>query len=333
MAKKEFFPIMILKKTFHIPTNLPYFIQLDVTTFCNLSCEMCPRRHVNQEITHINFEKFKKIVDRLKGVEEISLTGLGEPLTYPRIYDAVRYCKSKGLCVKITTNGLLLDKDEKLKELILSGLDTISFSIESIEDSNNDGKSHRNSKTVQHIERLIELKRELAFSTPKIAIQSVLIKNKEQDIYKIIEWGAQHDIDRINVLRMTLYFDTGLERPSRKEEKKIFKEFTRLRKKYKIRIDCLQDQFYTGLKGFLYKYFKYFLGLDTFCVRLLDYPYITQNGDMIPCCILIKYKFGNILESDIKDVWHGERFNYFRKNHNNVELCSKCDNLRIKQRV
>ena len=187
---------------------------------------------------------------------------------------------------------------------------------------------------MQHIiERLIELKEELGFTTPKVVIQSVLIKNREQDIYKIIEWGAQHNIDRINVVRMTLYFDTGLERPSREEEKKIFKEFARLRKKYKIRIDCLQDQFYTGLEGFLYKYFKYFLRLDTFCVRLLDYPYITQNGDMIPCCVLQDYKFGNVLESDIEDVWHGEKFNYFRKNHNNVERCSKCDNLRVRQLV
>ncbi len=90
MIKKESFPMRILKKIFHIPTKLPYFIQLDVTSFCNLNCEMCPRKHVNQEVTHINFEKFKKIVDRLRSAEEISLTGLGEPLTYPRIYDAIR---------------------------------------------------------------------------------------------------------------------------------------------------------------------------------------------------------------------------------------------------
>ncbi len=332
MIKKESSLMRIFKKIFHIPTKLPYFIQLDITSCCNLSCEMCPRHHVDQKPTHIDFDTFKKIVDRLEGAEEISLVGLGEPLVYPRIFEAIRYCKSKGLIVKTTTNGLQLNSDEKLKDLISSGLDTVSFSVESIDDKSG-GKSHENSKTVQHIERLIELKRELGSDTPKIAIQSVLIKGREKDLYEIIKWGARHNVERVNVLRMTMYFATGLERPNMVEEKIIFKELARLRKKYHVRIDCLQDQFFTGLKGFLYKLGKRFLGLDSACVRLFDYPYITQSGDMIPCCILIDHSFGNILENDIEDVWLGDKAKSFRKNHNKVDLCSKCDNLRIKQIV
>ena len=234
---------------------------------------------------------------------------------------------------KVTTNGLLLNSDEKLEMLVSSGIDTISFSIESIDEFERNEQVHHNQITLKHIKRLVEIKKALGAKTPKIVLQTIMIKNKENDIYDIINWAVRHGINRVNILRMTKYFETGLARPNIKEEKEIFKHVAKLRKKYKIRIDCLQDQFYTGMKGYLYKYFKYFLRLDSFCVRLLDYPYITRDGDMIPCCVLPDYKFGNILEENIKDIWLGEKFNTFRKTHNNIEICSKCDNLRVRQIV
>lgn len=329
--KSEPFSLMVLKRFLHMPTKLPYFIQLDITNACNLTCEMCPIHHVDIEKTHIDYETFTKIIDRLKGVKEISLVGLGEPLTHPRILDAIKYCKSKGMIVKITSNGLLLNSDKRIKDLILSGLDTISFSVESVNDSSTDGVAHRNEEVLACIKRFCELKEEMNVDTPKIALQTVLFKDRENDVYDVIKWGANNDIHRINVLRMHMYFDTDLERPDRAGEKKVFKEFARLRKRYNVRIDCLQDQFFTGLMGFMYKHFKYFMRMDSCCTRLLDYPLINHNGDMLPCCVLPNNKLGNVLEKDIEDVWHGLKFKNFRRNHHKVEICSKCDCWRVNQ--
>jgi len=294
---------------------------------------MCPRHHVSTKPKHGDFELLKRIIDRLEGAEEISLVGLGEPFTHPMFSDIVKYSKTKGLLTKVTTNGLLLNSDEKLELLILSGLDTISFSIESIDEFERSEQVHNNLVTLKHIKKLIEIKKILDAKKPKIVLQTIMIKNKEKDIYDIINWADRYGIDRVNILRMTKYFETGIERPNTKEEKKIFKQVAKLRKKHKIRIDCLQDQFYTGVKGYLYKHFKKFLRLDSFCMRLLDYPYITRDGDMIPCCVLPDCNFGNVLERDIKDIWLGKKFNMFRRTHNNNKICSKCDNLRLKQIV
>lgn len=324
---------MALRKILHRPTRFPYFVQVDITNICNLGCTMCPVHYAGIEKTHIDYEIFKKIMDNLDGVKEIDLVGLGEPLCYPRIIDAIKYCKSKGMVVKITSNGLLLNNDDLIKKLILSGLDSISFSIESISDANPDKVAHRDSRVLSNIERLIKLKEDTNYSTPKISIQTVLFKNREHDVYEVIKWGARHSVNRINVLRMQMYFNIDAQRPDSREEKVIFNEFAKLRKKYKVRIDCIQDQFFTGLKGFLYKYFKYFLRLDSFCIRLIDFPVISQKGDMVPCCVLSNYKFGNILEERIEDIWHSEKFNKFRKDHNQVEICSKCDCWRIKQLI
>ncbi|MBU1863843.1 MAG: radical SAM protein [Candidatus Omnitrophica bacterium] len=323
--------MLVLKKILHKPTRYPYFAQIDITNVCNLQCRMCPIHYLGIEKTHIDYEIFKRIVDNLGEIEEVALTGLGEPFTHPRIIDAIRYCKKRGLVVKVTSNGLLLRNDSVIKELIVSGLDAITFSVDSIQSHEKDSIAHRDATVLDNIERLIKLKKELRSETPRINIQTVLFKNRENDIYDVIKWSAVRPIHRVNVLRMHLYFDIDEKRPTREEEKRIFREFAKLRKKYNVRIDCIQDQFFTGIMGWVYKYFKYFLRLDSCCIRLLDYPLISQKGEMLPCCVLPECSFGNVLEEDIKRIWHGKKIAAFRKTYNTVERCSKCDCWRIKQ--
>lgn len=328
----ESFAIRAMKKIMRVPVAFPYFVQLAITDACNLNCGMCPRHHVGIEPKGMEYSTFTRIVDRLKGVREISLVGLGEPFIYPKIFEAIKYCKSKGMIVKITTNGLLLDSDEKRRRLIDSGLDLISFSTESATSSSVvDTSAHSNSAVLEHIHELIGLRRKMTSPRPKIVIQPVLIKGKEDELYKLIAWAAREGVDRVNVIRMTVYFETHLARPDEREEKIIFREFSRLRRCLKIRIDCIQDQFYTGPAGFLYKYGKCFLRLDSFCTRLLDYPYITREGDIVPCCVLPKEIFGNILEQDLRTIWRGERFSRFRREHRSFPICSRCDNFKLKQ--
>lgn len=330
----ESFIVRTAKKALHIPTSLPPFVQIEITNICNLRCKMCPRHHVSFAEQHMDMETIRNIIDRLEGVSEVSLVGLGEPLANPRLTDAIRYSRSRGLKVKTTTNGLLLTSDQKCEELIDSGLDSITFSLESIHDEPDaHSAAHQNSRAVRNIKRLIALRRKRGSGTPRITLQAIMIRSHEQDIYDISRWGATHGVDRINVIRMTVYFETGMERPNEEEERAIFKELARLRRQLGIRIDCIQDQFYDGLTGFVYKHAKPLLRLDAHCPRLLDYPYITMNGDVTPCCVLPEYSFGNILKTGLREIWHGTLINNFRENHHTVETCSKCDNFRLKQLI
>jgi MoaA/NifB/PqqE/SkfB family radical SAM enzyme len=307
---------------------------LEITNVCNLACEMCPRHHVDVPHEHMDFGVFKQIVDRLDGTEEISLVGLGEPFCHPRIFDAIAYCKQRGMIAKVTTNGLMFNSEQKLEQLIESGLDTLSVSIERIEeDGTSDDKVHRNTDALTAVRKLIELKKARGVDHPKIVFQSVMVQGKFEDLAGAISWGAEQGVDRVNVLRMTKYFETGLERPDELEERQVFSKLAQLRKELPIRIDCMQDQFYEGWKGALYKRFKYLLRLDSYCVRLLDYPYITLQGDVIPCCVLQDITFGNLLEKSMDEIWTGEAICDFRRNHDSTPTCSTCDNMRLKHRV
>jgi MoaA/NifB/PqqE/SkfB family radical SAM enzyme len=320
----------VVKTIFNIPENLPNYAQIEITNLCNLECPMCFKHFIDVEIKHMDFEVFKKVIDKLKGVYTITLCGYGEPLIYPRIFDAIRYCKENGFDVELTSNGLLLNKDERIKELVSSGLDSISFSFESIKEVN--GIAHPNLEALSYIKELIGLRKKLNLKAPVITLQTLMIKNKERNFFDVIEWGALNGVDRINVARFEqLNTLTDVERPNIEEEKEIFKQFSYLRKKYGIRIDCLQDQVYTGAKGFLYKNFKYFLRMDEQCIRLRDFVYINVDGDVRPCCALVKSKIDSLLENDLKDIWVSKNYIHFRKNYYKVPWCSKCDFAKLKQ--
>jgi len=330
-SKNIFLFLRIIRKILHIPEHLPRFVQISFTNHCNLSCAMCIRNYIDVEKRHMQWDDFTTIVGKLDGVEQISLAGMGESLTHPRIFDAIRYCRKHGFKTQLTTNALLLDTDDIRTRIIESGLERISFSIESVRSDYAMG--HANTKVHANIQRLIELKKTLHVSHPKVTLQPILFSDKIEDVYEIIRWGAEHEVDRINVVRVDLRFVPNLKRPTVQEERNIYRKFAALRKQYNIRIDCLQDQIFDGVLGFLYKHGKKLLRLDSWCYRFQDFIYINVNGDVHPCCYSKEQIMGNLLKNDLRSIWHGERFRHLRSNQSQYAYCKKCDFLRLKQLV
>lgn len=318
-----------IRRIAHIPEKVPKFVQISFTNHCNLSCKMCIRNYIDVDRRHMHWEDFTRIVDKLNGVEQISLAGMGESLTHPLLFDAIKYCKIKGFKVQLTTNALLLESIETVGRLIQSGIDSLSFSLESVLEDYKIG--HNNTKSVKNIERLIEMKQKFKSNTPKIVIQPILFKDKVKDIYEIIKWSAKKDIDRINIVRVDLRFVQNMKRPSVTEERNIFRTFDKLRKRYNVRVDCLQDQIFDGITGYIYKHTKRLLRLDTWCYRFQDFIYINVNGNVHPCCFSEEQVMGNLLEQNLSEIWRGNRFNHLRRNQESFSYCRKCDFLRLKQ--
>ncbi|MBC8551051.1 MAG: radical SAM protein [Candidatus Brocadiales bacterium] len=318
-----------VKKIAHIPETLPKYVQISLTNYCNLSCTMCIRNYIDVDRRHMPWDDFVEIVDKLEGVEQIALAGMGESLTHPKIFDAVKYCKEKGYKVQLTSNALLLGQNDNIEKIIQSGIDSMSFSVESV--SKDYELGHNNSEAARNIENLIKRKNILNSETPKVVIQPILFKEKVNDVYEVIEWAKKIGAQRVNIVRVDLRFVSNMSRPNVDEEKKIFKEFARLRKKLDFRIDCLQDQVFDGLQGFFYKHTKHLFGLDSWCYRFQDFVYIDVNGNVHPCCLDKDQIVGNLLEESLADIWRGKKFNYLRENQEKFTYCQKCDFIRLKQ--
>jgi cyclic pyranopterin phosphate synthase len=112
------------------------YVRIAVTKACNLRCSYCLREdhdEPDQGSTRLDTGQIASLIGLLgdMGIRKIRFTG-GEPLLRRDIAELVRLAKTTpGIeDVKLTTNGVLLDKH--LDRLIEAGLDGINLSLDTL---------------------------------------------------------------------------------------------------------------------------------------------------------------------------------------------------------
>ena len=104
-----------------------------LTRGCNLRCDFCYVKNAGYAADdRIKYEDLVKIVDFCceAKVKFIFFTG-GEPLTYPRLPEILRYIKTRPhpITTAVATNGVLLENRELCETLIDSGVGYIDVSM------------------------------------------------------------------------------------------------------------------------------------------------------------------------------------------------------------
>ena len=161
--------------------KFPLFIDVEVTSDCNLKCPFCATTFRGKRIKKgfMTLDTVKKIID--EGVSN-NLYGVkfnirGEPLLHPQIHEFISYAKQKGLIdVYFNTNALLLSEDVSAR-LIEAGLDRLSISFEGytkdVYERRRVGSDFE--KVLKNIENMQALKRRLGVQYPKIRVQTVML--------------------------------------------------------------------------------------------------------------------------------------------------------------
>lgn len=165
--------------------NFPLFIDIEVTSSCNLKCPFCATTFRGNKIKKgfISFDAVKKIIDEgsANNLYGVKFNVRGEPLLHHQIHKFIKYSKDKGLVdVYFNTNAVLLS-GEVSRKLIDAGLDRVSISFEGntkdIYESYRVGADYET--VLSNIKNLQSLKKELGVQHPKIRIQTVMLPELE----------------------------------------------------------------------------------------------------------------------------------------------------------
>lgn len=128
-----------------VPLTAPLSLFIFPTTFCNFKCVYCGHSlgHVKMKEQYgfspenMSMDTFQKTVEQLKQfdtkIDQISLTGHGEPLLNPHMDKMVSALKKADVTkrIEIITNASLLTK-ELSRKLIDGGLDCLRVSIQGV---------------------------------------------------------------------------------------------------------------------------------------------------------------------------------------------------------
>ena len=317
------------------PLFTPSMIQLEPTNKCNLKCQMCHRSILfPSKIGEMSFFNFRKIVDPLiPSLESVRLQGEGEPFLCKDIFKMIRYLKTKSVHVNTVSNATLLTK-ELCRNILLSGLDEISFSIDGA--TKETYEQIRTGANFEHVTENIKTLTTLAANSTspnlKICAFVVAMKKNMHELPGIVD--LVHKLGIRNLWVQDVQFqqlDAGL--ATRKEslraiagqdntEKKRIEQYLRMAmdrvNKYGMEIIT-----YGGKSVFNRLKIP---GARTKCSWPWTSAYVTWDGFVSPCCIPSTYYCGNLLQESFKKIWSNGKYRHFRSRLKRGPLPHQCIN-------
>lgn len=117
--------------------DTPVYVQFYITARCNLTCKQCNIIYANSDVREATLDEIKRMADNFAkmGVAMVLLTG-GEPFTRQDLPDIIREFESRGIHVRMQTNGLATD--EHIHQVVEAGGRDISISLDSLWPGNQD---------------------------------------------------------------------------------------------------------------------------------------------------------------------------------------------------
>ena len=181
------------------------YLQVEVTTRCNLSgCLMCPRsawsgRWQNQDLAWASFEA---LIPDLKRFTQVHLSGWGEPLLHPRLWDMAKMARSQGCAVSLTTNGMGLTEEVQLKAL--EHLDMIAISLDGARAATYEGlrPGADFARVTRQIAALCSHKRAMERERPEVALLFMKMRPNLEELPEFLDLAAELGVDRVNATNL-----------------------------------------------------------------------------------------------------------------------------------
>ena len=184
--------------------KLPTHITIEVTTVCNIDppCVMCGK-HVNPENGWINHDAahfpkalIPKLASALGQAEQLSLYGVGEPLTCPYLFDFVPMVPKTCYTV-FTSNGWLVGRDENIQKILDNQISLIDFSLDAGTQEAYGKIRHGNlAEVAANIKKLLAARQERGSRYPKVCLNMCLMRENMSEAADFVrlahEIGAEH---------------------------------------------------------------------------------------------------------------------------------------------
>jgi molybdenum cofactor biosynthesis enzyme MoaA len=181
-------------------------IMVENTVHCNLDCLGCERDTVMQGRSKksMSLDDIRKIsaMIRENAIETIFYFNLGEPFFSKHIHEELKIIKgaSRKLALCISTNGVLLDNDDKREASLLVNLLLVSLDGPSNEIVTKYQRKGNFDKAYANMKAMVEYRNRRSLRRPKVEWKYVLFNwnDKREMILKAIRLAREAGIDVIS---------------------------------------------------------------------------------------------------------------------------------------
>lgn len=313
----------------------PVHAELDLTDRCNVACYFCNQQDTRSKI-QIPGERARELIDAMvaAGLRSVRLSGGGDPLHHKEIGPILDHLEERGVVIdNLTTNGVSLTP-EIADRLIAHGAREVNISLNAV-----DGDDYHRMMQVKPaiFDRVLANVRELVrrrgdADLPLVTVQFLLDRDNAERVPEMVDLALSLPCDR-------LVLSTVQQIANQRVDDAVLltpQDADRLR-------PLFEDLFRRDLGGCELEVNLAFRGLgemveaarqaagaaapepfptapsfrdaDGGCFFAWYSTTFTGNGDVYPCCQLIKPDgpvLGNVLTQDFDEVWQGEGYRTLR---------------------
>jgi putative metalloenzyme radical SAM/SPASM domain maturase len=178
----------------------PSKLFLEVTTRCNLRCKMCVKQSCDNGIQSgdMSMATFERLKPALANVDEVIISGIGEPLLHPQLETFIQTIKaelSSTGSVGLQTNGTLLTR-QRIERLLSVDVDTICLSVDAA--TSELLASIRTGAQFDQLEGALSMldaaKRSSCFA-PSVGVQFVLMRDNFRHLPQVLRWAGNIGVD------------------------------------------------------------------------------------------------------------------------------------------
>ena len=178
---------------------------IEATNLCDQKCTICETGLglITRGRGNMDFDKFCGLVEQIAPyARNAGLYWMGETFLHPRAYDMIAYFKRRipACHLFIAANGNILDP----VKVVQSGLDEIEFKVGGL-----DQETHviyrvggRLATELAHIRAILEARKELGASTPRVGLGFIVMKHNEHQLKDFQAFADKAD-------EVALYVEAG----------------------------------------------------------------------------------------------------------------------------
>lgn len=304
-----------------IRSREPIVYNIETTNRCNMRCRMCPRTTMmNRKIEDLDRETFLQVVEQLKPHSEedwekwkkyvgekyhiyendmsenhfflyiipkvIQLHGYGDPLLDRHMGEYVRILREQGFSSYFSCNPANIDMD-RTREMLDNGLDYIKYSIESVDDRVHKqvrGEASNFSESYRKILQVLDYKEKKGAGTTVVITMLDLNRTNQKEDYDRL-------LEAFRGLDVYIYLKSE---------------------------DCQwYRKDYHGTHS---------VHWSEYCKHPWMSMTIKSNGEAAMCMEDFNNEIilGDARCQSLKEIWNGEKYKHFRRQHIGVEGKIKC---------
>lgn len=321
----------------------PNFITLTLTRGCNFKCHYCSSHSVGQGLAdgELTIEQWMKFVDNVAWFKPALYLCGGEPTLRRNYMALIRHIKSKGLVCAMTTNASTLNDAERCIELVESGIDFLSISLDGNEHTHNAVRGF--DKAYESVVNAVKnIRAHRKDGIPHLKIVGVINPENPFSAIDVVEAAVEMGVDEVNFGHMMYYTDDTLADQAEFVEKNgIGSDYItgahdnavsanlddmkavvdRLRSEKRIYVSVTQ-----GKNLDIEKYYNtaQYPSKWSYCLTPWFSAIVSPTGYVSPC---MEFHVGNVKTEDFLTLWNSPQWRKFRKlkrDRAKIPACYRC---------